>query len=122
MRKRILEYRRYMDELLSCLESGKTKEDIAHIKEEHLVQIGFFQHERLIHLLVTLAFAFFVLISASVAILSSYIYLLILAVGFLILLVPYIVHYFILENETQKLYFQYDELLKIKRTQTSEKQ
>ena len=56
MRKRILEYRRYMDELLSRLESGKTKEDIAHIKEEHLVQIGFFQHERLIHLIVTVLF------------------------------------------------------------------
>lgn len=29
----------------------------------------------------------------------------------LVLLVPYIVHYYFLENETQKLYAQYDRLL-----------
>ena len=119
MRKRILEYRRYIDGLLKNFGSDKNIDDVI---AEHLNQILFFQHERLIHLLVTLAFAFFVLISSSVAILSSYIYLLILAGGFLILLVPYIVHYFILENETQKLYFQYDELLKIKRGTTVEKE
>ena len=57
MRKRILEYRKYIDELLKKLESGEAEGDIAHIKAEHLVQISFFQHERLIHLIVTVLFA-----------------------------------------------------------------
>ena len=46
-----------MDELLKRLESGETGEDIARIKAEHLVQLGLFQHERLIHLIVTVLFA-----------------------------------------------------------------
>jgi len=29
-----------------------------------------------------------------------------------VLLIPYIRHYYILENETQKMYKQYDELLR----------
>ena len=117
MRKRILEYRRFIDGLLKNFSTSTNVEDVI---KNHLTQIQFFQHERLIHLLVTLAFAFFVLISASVAILSSYIYLLILSGGFLILLVPYIVHYFILENETQKLYYQYDELEKIRKERAAQ--
>ena len=31
---------------------------------------------------------------------------------FLVLLVPYIMHYYTLENEVQKMYTQYDEILK----------
>ena len=30
----------------------------------------------------------------------------------LVLLVPYIMHYYLLENETQKMYEQYDKILK----------
>ena len=30
----------------------------------------------------------------------------------LVLLVPYIFHYYTLENETQKMYAQYDEIIK----------
>ena len=34
--------------------------------------------------------------------------LLVLAIAILILLVPYIKHYYLLENEVQKMYKQYD--------------
>lgn len=48
MKKRILNYVKETDKLL---ESNKlTKEDL----ENHLRQISFFQHERLIHLIVSL--------------------------------------------------------------------
>ncbi len=112
MRKRILEYRRFIDGLLKNFGADTNVEDVI---ENHLTQIRFFQHERLIHLLVTLAFAFFTLISVYAAVVKSYMYLLAVAGGFLILLIPYIAHYFILENETQKLYKQYDELEKIRK-------
>ena len=52
MRKRILEYRRMMDELLTKLEEGSKDVDITALKTEHMNQISFFQHERLIHLIV----------------------------------------------------------------------
>ena len=45
-----------MDRLLAD-EEEKTYEEWECILEEHLVQIGFFQHERLIHLIVTVTFA-----------------------------------------------------------------
>ena len=38
--------------------------------------------------------------------------LLVLFVALLVLLIPYIAHYYILENGVQKMYRQYDELIK----------
>ncbi len=108
MKKRILDYRKKIDGLLS---SGKD-EDWEEILKEHLVQIGFFQHERLIHLLVTLAFALMTVISVSVVVISGYFPFLAVTFVLLILLVPYISHYYLLENEVQKMYEQYDEILK----------
>ena len=77
------------------------------------IQIGYMQHERLIHLLVTLFFALFALIIFAVALLNSENILLwcefILLV---VLLVPYIFHYRLLENGVQKLYQISDQILK----------
>ncbi len=111
MEKRILTYRKYMDELL-------LREDVdwERIRGEHLVQIGFFQHERLIHLIVTVIFALLTVFSIGMAFLlmaqgldGAGSWLLVVA-AFLILLIPYVRHYYILENEVQKMYDQYDEI------------
>lgn len=40
---------------------------LEHLREYHRIQIEFMQHERLIHLLVTISFAFFFLISVLAA-------------------------------------------------------
>lgn len=90
----------------AALETGATKEEL----DEILVQIGFFQHERLIHLLVTLAFALFAIFSMFFFVLTEQIMLLVLFFAFLVLLIPYIKHYYLLENGTQKLYALYDEI------------
>lgn len=111
MEKRILTYRRYMDELL-------LREDVdwERIREEHLVQVGFFQHERLIHLIVTVIFALFTILSIGMAFLlmaqgtDGAGSLLLVVAAFLVLLIPYVRHYYILENEVQKMYRQYDEI------------
>ena len=108
MKKRILDYRKRIDGLLA---SGED-EDWEEILKEHLVQIGFFQHERLVHLLVTLAFAVMTVISVSVVVISGYFPFLAVTFVLLILLIPYISHYYLLENEVQKMYAQYDEILK----------
>lgn len=112
MEKRILTYRKYMDELL--LREGV---DWERARREHLVQVGFFQHERLIHLIVTVFFALFAVLSVGMAFLLMALGVegagnwLLVVVAFLVLLIPYVRHYYILENEVQKMYRQYDEIV-----------
>ena len=107
MEKRILSYRKYMDELLK-----KEDADWRRAASEHLIQVGFFQHERLIHLLVTITFALLEMLALFMAVLSFSPAKGLFVLLILVLLVPYIRHYYILENEVQKMYAQYDELVK----------
>ena len=109
MEKRILTYRRYMDEQLL-----RDDVDWEKLKAEHLTQIAFFQHERFIHLIVTVAFAMLTMAAICMAFALMAIgveggagWLLIMMV-FLVLLIPYVRQYYILENEVQKMYGQYD--------------
>lgn len=92
------------------LHKDLTPEEKGSRKEDLLIMIGFFQHERLIHLIVTVTFA----ILTIAALLTSFFYtnigLYLLILLFLILLIPYILHYYILENGVQKLYRYYDKL------------
>lgn len=110
MEKRILSYRRYMDEQLRIIEEGRRFPDISQLKKEHLTQLGFFQHERLIHLVVTVVFALLEVMSIIIMLLSGEVFSVILPIAVLVLLIPYIRHYYILENEVQKMYRQYDML------------
>ena len=84
--------------------------------EEHLVQVGFFQHERLIHLIVTVTFALLEMLAIVLSVISDSLFTLVLPVVILILLVPYIRHYYILENEVQKMYVQYDRMRRLQQT------
>lgn len=111
MEKRILSYRRRIDELLQ-----RDDADWRKVLEEHLVQIGFFQHERLIHLIVTVTFAILEMLSIFMTLGSFGVgegnpALICLTILILVLLIPYIRHYYILENEVQKMYVQYDKML-----------
>ena len=112
MEKRILRYRHYMDVLLKELDekNDKSKEELQSLRDEHLVQISFFQHERLIHLIVTVLFAILEVVSLVITVISPEPFSLLLTLVILILLLPYIRHYYILENEVQKMYKQYDKL------------
>ena len=111
MKKRITEYRKRVDRLLAD-EEEKTYEEWECILEEHLVQIGFFQHERLIHLIVTVTFAVITVLSLFAPLLTGIMTLYGFTMLLLVLLVPLIFHYYTLENETQKMYAQYDEIIK----------
>lgn len=110
MWKRLRSYSAYVDTLLTSPEAV----DQALLLEEHRDQIGFFQHERLIHLLVTLAFALFTLLSFITALVLSLPSLFLLTGLLLLLLVPYLVHYYHLENGVQRLYIQYDQIQKLR--------
>lgn len=111
MEQRILSYRKYMDELLAKLQQEEiSDEERERLKREHLTQVSFFQHERLVHLIVTVTFALLEIVAVLIALAFPGIATLLLVVAVLVLLVPYIRHYYILENEVQKMYVQYDKL------------
>ncbi|MBQ7587763.1 MAG: hypothetical protein IJT37_07040 [Lachnospiraceae bacterium] len=112
MKERILNYRNRIDNLIS-MNSEETDWD--RVIEEHLIQIGFFQHERLIHWLVTMLFALLTFMAVGVYLITGAVYVLALIGILLVLLIPYIMHYYLLENETQKMYDQYDRMLELKK-------
>lgn len=107
MTAQIKEYLRYIAEYMA---SEHTKDENADECRKLLKRIELYQHERLIHLLVTLAFAIMFLISLGIYLTAAGTGLLLLTLLLLILLVPYIQHYYFLENSVQKLYTYYYKL------------
>lgn len=103
--------RAYEARVEALLAGGEAVTDWEAALREHLVQISFFQHERLVHLLVTLAFALMELACVVVTLVRPSMPSAALMLLFLVLLVPYLVHYYHLENGTQRLYEQYDRML-----------
>lgn len=131
MRKRMLAYLSYMDQILAHKlpvtaafdadgnyeETAQkdimpTRKEYEKLLARHLEQIAFFSHERLIHLLVTLMFAGLAFAVFFFCITEINMGLLLLLAALMVLLVPYIMHYYLLENGVQKMYRQYDELVK----------
>lgn len=96
----------YINECENKLKGKINKYDI----EELLNKISFFQHERLVHLIVTF---FCAIIAILFFILSlNIIYFLIVGIIMLVLVIFYIFHYYFLENSVQKLYKIYDDMNK----------
>lgn len=78
----------------------------------HLIQIGFLQHERLVHLIVMLFIALSTLICLALYLLFN-LWLFMAAFGLLLLLTLfYILHYYKLENTVIQWYWVYDEHIK----------
>ena len=75
--------------------------------------IGFFQHERLVHELVMILFAILTVGGFLFFVAMPEYLVLALDVLFLGLLIPYIRHYYGLENGVQKLYSLYSRLEKL---------
>lgn len=106
--------KKYMDNYIKTIDQyilHNRYKDIDEIIREHLRKIKFFQHERLIHLFVTLAFALFsIIFCLCIALDKVFIY--VTLISFVILLF-YIFHYYYLENAVQYMYKQHDKLIKI---------
>jgi len=109
MGKRLKNYIEYIEKKLA---SDMPLEERQKIKEDLLIQISFFQHERLIHLIVTVCFAILTILSMLAALVIDYIMLWLLVTLLIVLLIPYIWHYYKLENGVQCLYKSYDRLIK----------
>lgn len=105
MRKYLEEYTKEIDEKITSKQI--TEKDM----KDHLIKIKFFQHERLIHLLVTLSYGLFLFL--SVMIFTKVLLFIIITYIVLIVLLFYVRHYFFLENHVQYLYKQYDSMKKL---------
>ena len=99
----------YLAQITALLESGEVS-DYEELQRRHLTMIQFMQHERLVHFLVTMLFALGFFIVLGIFLVCERIMLLPLLVLILALLIPYIAHYYFLENSVQKLYFINDQI------------
>lgn len=107
MRERLSNYILYMEKTTAENHSTEEKEELL---KDLLIQIGFFQHERIIHLMVTLGFSIITIVSLFCATVEITIPLMIFILGMLIFMFFYVRHYFFLERGVQKLYTYYDKL------------
>ncbi len=107
MKHRILSYLNYIDEILS----DKSERDWDETISNHIEQIRFFQHERIVHLIVFSLVAICTVICILFYVTYEVIVILPLILLLLILLVPYCMHYYLLENSVQKMYDQYDKMV-----------
>ncbi|MCX5975377.1 MAG: hypothetical protein NTV33_00715 [Coprothermobacterota bacterium] len=101
MDKYLREHEQYISRVLTTAPPGL---DWLALLAFHRAQVQFLQHERLVHLLVMLAFALFTL-----AALSAFLFLPSVTTGALagiliLLLAAYVIHYYKLENGVQRLY------------------
>lgn len=118
MKKRILNYLNQTNTFLASPPEDTNWEEAI---KEHLEQVQMFQHERLIHLIVTVLFALMTTAVLVGMVISFHISLVILLIPLLILLFPYINHYYLLENSVQKMYDQYDQMVEYKHSCNSKK-
>ncbi len=111
--KRITEYLSHMDELLEQMADDEKKQEmnLQNVLDNHLRQVDFFMHERLVHLIVTVLFAIGTFMTVFTYLMTDNMGLLLLALLLIVLLAPYIRHYYLLENGVQKMYVQYDKLI-----------
>lgn len=107
MEKRIRQYLKYLEMLTE--NRGEHSEN-ERLRKRVLTQIAFFQHERMIHLIVTMTFALLTVVSLLTCLFVINWGIIALTLMLLVLLVPYIRHYYILENSVQKMYQLYDKI------------
>ena len=113
MKKYVLEtmnaVRKYIDEEMKGAPEEKTKEMLT----EFETKISYYHHERLIHLMVTLAFATWLLFEIYCLFVLPSEFLIagiLLVLIFFGLTVGYVMHYYFLENSVQKMYHMRDEI------------
>ncbi len=100
---------KYIDGEMKTAPEERTREMLS----EFETKIAYFQHERLIHLMVTLAFAAFLLFEIFCLFILPVDFLIagvLLVLIFFGLTVGYVMHYYFLENSVQKMYHMRDDI------------
>ncbi|MBU1243553.1 hypothetical protein KKD52_00760 [Myxococcota bacterium] len=107
--------RRHEAWVRKCISEENTPERTAEILATHDEMIARMQHERLIHLIVTMFIALFALLSVGFAVITHELFAFALCLLLLGLVSAYLVHYFRLENGVQRWYHLADELRRRRR-------
>ena len=100
----------FIDNDMKTADKDKTRRVLA----EFEIKIEYFQHERLIHLMVTLSFALFLLLSIGALFMFPREFVIsgvLLVAIFFGLTIGYVFHYYFLENSVQKMYHMRDEMI-----------
>ena len=104
MKKQIKEY---IEEVEKKIEN---KEITKEYKNDMINYISFDQHERLIHLIVTVFVGICAVLFFLAMMCFEQIILIAIFIILLLLFIPYIFHYYFLENSIQKLYLLYKDI------------
>ena len=100
----------YIDNDMKTADVAKTRR----VLSEFEIKIAYFQHERIIHLMVTLSFALFLLLSIGGIFIfprEFTICAILLTCIFFGLTIGYVMHYYFLENSVQQMYHMRDEII-----------
>ena len=109
LKQRIIAYTKRID---SCISGETPVENWEELLEEHIHQLEWFQHERIVHMFVMLTFAIMTVATIITELVTEFYPLLAAIFLFMVLLVPYIKHYYLMENKCQEMLKQYDEIWK----------
>ena len=106
MQKFIIEHEKYIRDLIDSGENQNWDK----LREYHKVQIEFMQHERLVHMIVTLFFGMFLAISLALALILHLLFMVAIVVVIAIVEIFYMLHLYKLETGVQRWYGIYKEL------------
>ena len=115
MKKYMTEYmaevQKFIDERLADASAEEIDAFLAELEKK----MGFFQDERHMHLIVMVLFALMEMGSIFTFLITSNLSVVVLCIMFMVLLIPYVAHYYFLENSVQKMYHMRDEIIKAKK-------
>lgn len=106
-------FKTYDTKIKKILSAKTSDTDWKNVLENHREMIAKIQHERLIHLLVTIFVGVIMSISSFITIITKKPDLLIFCIPLLFLFLGYLFHYRFLENTTQNWYLLEDQIKKI---------
>lgn len=106
MHKQMQDHEKY---IRSCLDA-KEEQDWELLLSYHQTQIGFLQHERFVHLMVTMVFAVFLVTFFIAGMALDSLGMLAIAVILIPVDIFYVLHYYKLENGVQRWYQLYKEI------------
>ena len=111
MKKYIQEFMASAERYISCEMKNATLDEKKAYLNEFTQKLAFYMHERMIHLIVTVLFALMEIMAILAFSIKPSTSTLILGGMFLILLIPYVMHYYFLENSVQEMYKMRDRIV-----------
>lgn len=118
MGRYISDYIKYVNKILA---DDSTDTDYENLMDDFLKKISFFQHERLIHLIVTVMVAILLFISIIYIFMTQMQIMAVLSLILLVLVFCYLGYYYFIENTVMEMYKTYDKIAeRIERSKQSE--